>query len=107
MVPMRLSSSTIRSIATKRGSPPRISATSARVFPVRGLSASLLNPTSRMLSADPEPSHMFSQASDSSSISAAIRCRVGSSCRRSSEAAKPPSCTHGGMITLSPVPLAG
>ena len=39
---------------------PRILATAARVFPVRGLSASVLKPTSKMLSGEPAARKKFS-----------------------------------------------
>ena len=51
--------------------------------------------------------YMFSQSFAATFISRLMRRRVAGSRMRSSEASKPPSCTHGGIVELSPVAPAG
>ena len=61
---------------------PRIFATSARVLPVSGFSASDLNSTSRTRSGDPAARKRFSQSFDGVMIACAIFLRMAGSLSR-------------------------
>src|SRR2546428_99250 len=72
---MRDRSSSTRSMIVSSGDLPRMRATSASVLPVSGLSASDLNSTRRMRSADPAARYRVSQVSDGVRIALAIFAR--------------------------------
>ena len=85
------------------GSFARIAATAASVFPVRGLSASVLNSTSSSRSGDPAARQRFSQPSGFALIAARIFTRSAGSASRRNSASYPPSIAAGGRQAVNPV----